>query len=97
MGGQIVIQQLEFRGRCGVTPEERARLAEYYRQLLERRKDRGMRPLALLLAFVGCASSAPKRLLVSVIATAGIPASRQSDFSRGIGIAPSESEYAECT
>ncbi len=25
MGGQIVIEQLEFRGRCGVTPEERAR------------------------------------------------------------------------
>lgn len=25
MGGQIVIQHLEFRGRCGVTPEERAR------------------------------------------------------------------------
>lgn len=26
MGGHIVIEQLEFRGRCGVTPEERARL-----------------------------------------------------------------------
>jgi dihydroneopterin aldolase len=25
MGGHIVIEQLEFRGRCGVTPEERAR------------------------------------------------------------------------
>lgn len=25
MGGQIIIEQLEFRGRCGVTPEERAR------------------------------------------------------------------------
>ncbi|MDF0651682.1 MAG: dihydroneopterin aldolase [Nitrospira sp. LK265] len=25
MGGQIVIEQLEFRGRCGVTPEERTR------------------------------------------------------------------------
>ncbi len=25
MGGQVVIEQLEFRGRCGVTPEERAR------------------------------------------------------------------------
>jgi dihydroneopterin aldolase len=25
MGGQVVIKQLEFRGRCGVTPEERAR------------------------------------------------------------------------
>jgi dihydroneopterin aldolase len=25
MGGQVVISQLEFRGRCGVTPEERAR------------------------------------------------------------------------
>ena len=25
MGSQIVIEQLEFRGRCGVTPEERAR------------------------------------------------------------------------
>ncbi|MGE3976327.1 MAG: dihydroneopterin aldolase [Nitrospira sp.] len=26
MGGHIVIERLEFRGRCGVTPEERARL-----------------------------------------------------------------------
>lgn len=25
MGGHVVIEQLEFRGRCGVTPEERAR------------------------------------------------------------------------
>jgi dihydroneopterin aldolase len=25
MGGYVVIEQLEFRGRCGVTPEERAR------------------------------------------------------------------------
>ncbi|MEK9140909.1 MAG: dihydroneopterin aldolase, partial [Nitrospirota bacterium] len=25
MGGHVVIERLEFRGRCGVTPEERAR------------------------------------------------------------------------
>jgi dihydroneopterin aldolase len=25
MGGYIVIEQLEFRARCGVTPDERAR------------------------------------------------------------------------